>query len=53
MIDAQNNPASQLTNKLVEQMAGEGKSRVIAVVNCYLALKGYEVFSGCYSTYLS
>lgn len=53
LIDAQNGKYAKFANRLIEVKTGEGKSRVLAGLNCYLALKGYDVYCGCYSSYLS
>jgi hypothetical protein len=53
LIDAHNQNKAQLANRLIEIKPGEGKSRVLAGVNCYLALKGYDVYCASHSSYLS
>jgi phage terminase large subunit-like protein len=53
LIDAQNGRGAKFGNRLIEVKTGEGKSRVLAGLNCYLALYGYDVYCGCYSSYLS
>lgn len=53
LIDSANREYAQLSNRLIEVKTGEGKSRVLGGLNCYLALRGYEVYCGCYSSYLS
>jgi hypothetical protein len=39
----------RLGNRLAEILTGEGKSVVLAMLACYLALVGYEVNVICYS----
>lgn len=53
LIDAHNGRAAKFRNRLIEVKTGEGKSRVLAGLNCYLALCGFDVYCGCYSSYLS
>jgi hypothetical protein len=53
LIDAHNGRAAKFGNRLIEVKTGEGKSRVLAGLNCYLALCGFDVYCGCYSSYLS
>jgi len=44
---------SKLQNNLVQIGTGEGKSITLAVTAIILALFGFNVFSACYSSYLS
>ena len=42
-----------LQNNLVQIGTGEGKSLILAVTSCILALLGVSVTCACYSEYLS
>ena len=53
LIDAYHHKNARLANRLIEVKTGEGKSRVLGGLNCYLALLGFDVYCGCYSSYLS
>lgn len=53
LIDAHRGRKKTFDNRLIEVKTGEGKSRVLAGLNCFLALHGYDVYCGCYSSYLS
>jgi len=41
------------TSQLIEVLTGEGKSVVLGVVATYFGLHGFDVYSICYSQYLS
>jgi len=46
-------PSKGYFNQLIEVLTGEGKSIVLGVVAIYFGLLGYDVYSICYSSYLS
>lgn len=43
----------EINNNLIQIGTGEGKSIILAVVSCLLALVGFDVSCACYSEYLS